>query len=163
MMDELALKPTENVKKSFTSLDNLRQQSPFLPTYIEWLWKHGEQIHEYVFIQAGTSSTTFYTVPEGYTLFITSANCSLTSLAGISASFLGGLLIYMGMDLKFLLCCPSVVSVGTDTISNQNISFTIPFKVISGKRIRGYKSTAATELMASFSGFLISNNLIPQF
>lgn len=162
-MVDLALKPSEPVKKVFTAPQEIRKQSPFSPTYYEWLRKHAEEVNVSRFVLAGFPFE-IYEVPKDHTLFISA--CWITALEAAGVAQHG----WAQLDVDNFGINGILIGTMVDHAVGQhggNSSLSISFPILKEFK-GGIKFLIETNLTSGwvgsgFSGFIIPNNLIPQF
>lgn len=138
-MEELAIKPSEPIGNASTVIEK-----NFNTSFLEYLWNLGDQI-----IAAKSSSGTIYTVPTGYTLYLTGAMVCLRNTAAVGDCSIE----YNSTPLIETRC-----EAGGQ--SSNSISYPIPLKFNSNETIVLSAGGATT---ASICGFIVKNNLIPSF
>lgn len=152
-MTDLALKPTEKVKKTYTSQDSLRQQNPFMPTYIEWLFQRAALKIIYNYTNNGT--VTLYTVPKGKEFYITALDSNVIYTGATSSSArwnIAGITNILHNELRT-----------ADEVSSHNISFAFPIRLQAGDTIQIYSHTNDLWHHGTVFGYEIDKSLIPQF
>jgi hypothetical protein len=98
------------------------------------------------------ATTIIYTVPEGYTLFITSFFLQVQKYTS-DAGFSGRGRLYLGSNEVFRVYSP--YTEGESQIINQSPSY--PFILKEKEIIKVYSESAYGLAIGGFTGFLISN------
>lgn len=154
MPREIVYKPVEKVKKIFQTSGTYAPPK-FMPTYLEWLRRKGERVIQGGSVTvAGTYAT--YTVPKGYTFFLTNAILGIDDSA---VDRINAILLLEGSSgtRKFM-------SVSAEANTSQHITqnFSPPLELIEGEQI--LTSFLANALITySIVGFLVKNSYIPVF
>lgn len=151
MVLDVAYKPSEKIKPIYAG--GTLTAPKFMPSLYEWLSSKGLQV-----IKHGntTGTLTLYTVPVGFTLFVSSVWLSQVGTAG-------GNLRYGKLEV------PSDIELISTNIklessnSTQALSYKIPVKIQENKIIRLLTPSSDTNLRAGFTGFIVKNDDIPYF
>lgn|SRR4030043_836121 len=127
----------------------------FYPSLYEWLNYKGISIIKYAIGSAG-----IYTIPEGYTFFLTNACVSSASYANSNS----GMSAYIKIDNAYFLACTASTGVAPSTSSaNQAFNLTIPLKINERSVISLVQSAACNYSYASIVGFLVKNSDLVSF
>lgn len=124
----------------------------FFPTFQEWLGDGNvEQVTRFAFINGTTNS--FFTVPNNFTLFITSiwmsGNCAAAGAAQRDAQ------LDLGDDSKIIL---GLRITGAGTNQSNSLNYTMPLKVETGRVVR-LSSDANFAVSCGFQGFLLPKKI----
>jgi len=142
----------------------LIEKTNYTPTFLEWLYKNGQQITVSNNSLVNTT-TTIYQVPLGYTLFITNINFSSICVryTALGINYISPVLFISdntGVAGTYFL--NSFVEYEVGKSSNQNYSYTFPLKVYPDQKIQFYQMGASGDLYTyyGFVGFLVQNEFL---
>jgi len=149
MAEAVAFKPIsgydEEVAKTYVN------KKDYFPSYYEWLSTKGQLINKIASTPAG-GTTTIYSVPEDYILFITSAYLSLS--AGVGGD--GNSDISIAGNVATVLNCVCATSNNNSLV----INFSIPLKIYGADVIKTGGNINNSSGVAGISGFLVKKDLI---
>lgn len=134
--------------QKLTSANNtpLEQKKEYSMNFNEYLVKYGVLVIDHA--TGGASSST---IPEGYTLFVTSARCD-TNVVGIVNVYTNA-----SGNTKYLVYA-SGVGLGGVVPASCFLSFPIPIKISQGEVI--VSNAGAGGMTAGWTGYLISNSYL---
>lgn len=143
-----AFKPISKANPNITPQDKIK----CLPSFYEYISIRGSMVNTNLESAGGaTDYGNLYTVPAGYTLFITSAGIS--AKAGEDNSYIGmSLTRDNSVGLPYFLEVPAVAG------CTCNVSFNIPIKINSGEEVVYYSNYNSSCFY--FVGFIIDNQIL---
>jgi len=132
-----------------------RDPENFKPTFMEWASDKFEQRIEQAERLNTVGTTTVFTVPEGFTMFLTNASCSV-SCNGLGTSGFGGA---GNLIIANEVCLKAATDDGNASQSQFTWNFMMPFKLNSGETVRLFNNSIRNQTLASIVGFLVPNKI----
>ncbi len=127
-----------------------RPPSEFSATFMEWASDNIEQVFKQG--TAAGASATLYTVPDNFTLFITSAWVSVSCITGNPADRSGTILFNNSLRIIDTSIYPG------NTVNSNTLSFPMPLK-INTKAVIEILSSANSRSRGGFQGFLLPKKI----
>ena len=151
-MEDIAYKPIETVKKIYPG----GQFTPpkFTPTFLEWLYMRG-QIKSGNFGGNFASTWNCYTVPDGYSFFLTSV---WATLSGTGADRVRHHTFYVD---KYYIYTSRIYFSGICV--NVLRDFNLPIRINENCSLRFTDYNGNCEYGFGYHGFLVKNSDIPTF
>jgi hypothetical protein len=141
-----------------TKDDVAEPERAYFPTFQEWISDgNAEQIIKHASSLTASTDIVIYTVPKGYTLFITSAflHCSNEGTGAAGASSPAG--IFIGKADAYLFLARLLADKAQElTFAN---SYTMPIRITSGMTVYVRNPYATTDTLAGFTGFLLPSKI----
>ena len=139
--EKIALKPISGYDETLYTPDV--EKKDYTPTWLEWAAQNFQQISRAA-NQAGTGGATIYTVPTGFTFYLT--NVSITGIEGGSS----GVITPSGSRYELI----SLKCSANNTATNSSC-FSVPLKMNAGETINLIVAGAAANVTADITGFLV--------
>jgi len=159
MPSEVVYKPTQPIKKLSEGGDITSPK--YTPSFYEWLKSQGEEIFISVNLISTSGNVTLYTIPEGYSLYLT--GFSLTALKYTAGAFSNdGYVRFYGNSTQItaFILWYQVGQASVVSVSNSQ-DYSIPLKLLEKSTLYANITDASNACIGGFQGFLIKNSLIP--
>lgn len=131
--------------------DILKKKVEFVKTWIEWSSENREQVQGWNFAQ-NINTSTIYTVPDNFTLFITHLALNLHT---VTSTAMGDVWITIKQNSNTnRVLMLSRGNVGSNTHDSTAVSFTMPLKVESGELVQISSNVAGMVGNGIMSGWI---------
>jgi hypothetical protein len=148
-MEEVAFKPLDLSKGEYPATEKLDLMK-LLITYGQKQILSGTKL--------GGGANKFFTVPEGYTFFLTGSNISIYNTnTAVGENANGIIAVNVNSNIAIVYLTPLI---STNSLS---VDHSFPLKLTSGESVSAYLNSTNCSVAVCIQGYLISNEILKTF